>query len=198
MSPLIAYHYNTAYTGYPSLENDHHRKIRTAEPYLYALTHEGPVFSSMLFLGMYKDRLARAESENGWFKYAKDATEALFEHIRRQEFAGCSISRLHCCYYVIPLEEALRLGLDDWGNDPALKILEEEIDDHVVRYEQAFYNQAYELFAHYRSEEDIRKAADLTRRYFAGEISDHPVPELLVDGANHVLRVFSIGELQLA
>lgn len=199
MNPLIAYHYNTTYSGYTSLENDHHRKIRTAEPYIYALAHDGPVFSAMLLMGMYKDRLARAERENGWFEYAKDATEALFEHIRRQEFADSSISRLHCCYFVSSLEEALRLGLDDWENDPELKILVVEIDErHVMRYDQAFYNQAYELFVHYRSEEDICKAADLARRYFAGEMSDHPLPELLADGENHIRRVFCAGELQQA
>lgn len=197
MSPLIAYHYNTTYTGYTSLENDHCRKLRTAEPYIYALEHDGSVFSAMLLLGMYKDRLARAESENGWFEYAKDATEALFEHIRRREFTNRSISRLHCCYYVASLEEALRLGLDDWGNDSALKILEVEIDDrHVMRYDQAFYNQAYELFVHYRSEEDIRKASGLARRYFAGEMSAQPLPELLADGENRIRRVFSAVELQ--
>ena len=54
MSPLIAYHYNTTYTGYTSLENDHCRKLRTAEPYIYALEHDDSVFSAMLLLGMYK------------------------------------------------------------------------------------------------------------------------------------------------
>lgn len=186
---MIAYHYTVVYTGFASLEADYQRKSRTVEPYIRALAHGDEVFAAMLLMGMYKDRVLRSEREDGWFEYAKDATEAVFEVVRRREFPQ-AISRLHCTYYVDTLEGARRLGISDWGEDPALRILEVELDAaRTVRLDQTFYNNAYDRMTDYRSYEDLYAAMAQAREYFSGAMSDTPLPELLSDGENRIISV---------
>lgn len=187
---MIAYHYSVTYGGDTSLKNDYHGKAATAEPYRIALENGKSVFSAMLLMGMYRDRLARAETPGGWFEYAKDATEAIFEFVRRREFAADSISRLNCVYYVGTLADAQRIGAEDWGEDGTFQVLEVELDEGRVRtYDQAHYDAAYERMVHFGGEADIDAALDAARRYFAGAHSEKPVMEILSDGENRVVRV---------
>lgn len=186
---MLAYHYSVTYEGDASLKNDYHNKYATAEPFIFALEEGRGVFSSMLLWGIYKDRLLKSEKK-GWFEYAKDATEAVFEFVRRREFPDHSVSRLNCVYAVDSLEEARKYAEEDWGDEPALKILELELDEEkTVRYDRALYDKAYEGLTQFRGGNDLDAAMEYARRYFSKDRSETPVYELLSDGENRVIRV---------
>ncbi len=189
---MIAYHYSITYQGDPSLQNDYHKRYRLAEPYVRALQNGSSVFSAMLLLAMYHNRYLQSE-KTGWFEYAKDATEAVFEYVRKTEFPE-RVSRVNCVYAAEKLEEVRRQAKEDWGTDPEnyekLRILELELDpERTVIYDQSFFNQAYDRMQDYHGEQDLQKVMDLARSYFSGERSNDAVLEVLSDGENKVLRV---------
>ncbi len=192
---MIAYHYSVTYRGDPSLTNDYRRNFLRAEPYIRALETGEEIFSAMVFFGMYQDRCMRAE-KTGWFEYAKDAVEAVFEYVRKREFPG-QISRVGCIYGVETLEEARRLAMEDWGNDldteecKNLQILELQLDSsRTAVLDQSFYNQAYECMLDYHG--DLQKIEALARDYFGEKKSSEFLPELLSDGNNTVLRTIPV------
>ncbi len=189
---MIAYHYSITYQGDPSLQNDYHKRSLLAEPYIRALENGSSVFSAMLLMAMYHNRYLRSEKRE-WFEYAKDATEAAFEYIRKTEFPG-KISRINCIYAAEKLEEIRRQAKEDWGTDPEnyekLQILELELDpQRTVMYDQCFFNQAYDCMQDYHGEQDLQKVMDLARSYYREERSGSFIAELLSDGENKILRV---------
>lgn len=191
---MIAYHYSVTYQGDKSLKNDFKHNYQRSEPYIRALENGNTVFTAMLLLSMYKDRVMRAEHE-GKYEYAKDAVEAVFEYVRKSEFPT-QISRLRCIYGVETLESAQHLAKEDWGCEPEeyekLQILELELDpSRTVILDQTFYNQAYDCMVDYHGESDLHRMMDLARDYFSGKRSCEFIPELLSDGKNAVLRTMN-------
>ncbi len=191
---MIAYHYSVTYSGDTSLQNDFRKNYLRSEPYIRALENGNSIFTAMLLLSMYKDRVLKSEKE-GKYEYAKDATEAVFEYIRKTEFPN-EVSRVGCIYGTETLENAQQLAKQDWGGAPdeyeKLQILELRLDpSRTVVFDQNFYNQAYDCMVDYHGETDLHRIMELARDYFSGKRSCKFIAELLSDGKNTVLRTIS-------
>lgn len=185
---MVLYHYSVTYKGDPQLTNDYNKRRLTAEPMISAL-RKGVDWFEVLLLG--EQYHARLMAEKGkFYNYVKDAAEALFEFIREREFPDSSVSRLGCVYYFPDLSSAVKAAYEDWIDcgdltKDEVKILEVQVSDGgIYEYDQEFYNRAYELMKEHR----IAEAAECARKYFSGEKTDSPIPEILSGGENTVIR----------
>ena len=189
---MILFHYSVdSYTDSPSLTNDFAGHYKYAEPFLAALERGRAVFDAVFCSAMYFSRelvdLGLRRNEN----YRKDAVEGVFEYVRRTEFGGVPVSRLHCVYYCASMEEARKYAYDDALADGGftreqVKLLTVETDgERAYAYDQQFYNAAKEA----ADRNDIDAVFGLARKYFALERTEAPLIEILADGENRVLRV---------
>lgn len=188
------YHYSVdSYCGDSSLINDFANHFQFAEPFLLALNEGMDVFKACYFSCMYLSRemqdLKLRKREN----FRKDAVEAIFEFVRRKEFADDSCSRLCCVYYCDSKEEAISYAMEDCINcgdftKEQVKLLEVEVDEkHVYRYDQMLYNKACK----YMKENQFSEVFAMARKYFAKERSNEPIIEILCDGENKVIKVLN-------
>ena len=189
---MILYHYSVdSYQGGDALLNDFKGQYRFAQPFLLALERDEDCFWSVFFSAMAVSRELRELGLRKRENYGKDATEGVFEFVRRREFAGRSASRVGCVYYCQTKEEAvayLKADCLDSGEfrPDQVKLLEVAVEDSgVYRYDQAFFNRAEEAL---ESGGDLSGPLALARAYFAGERSDDPLVEILSAGENRVLR----------
>lgn len=189
---MILFHYSVdSYTDSPSLTNDFAGHYKYAEPFLLALERGRAVFDAVFYSAMYASRdlvdLGLRKNEN----YRKDAVEGIFEYVRRTEFGGVPVSRLHCVYYCETMEEARKYAWDDALRDGGftkeqVKLLTVETEEsRAYAYDQQFYNAAKEAI----DQNDIDAVFALARKYFALERTESPLIEILADGENHVLNV---------
>lgn len=180
---MKVYHMSQTLQPQDMLTPGHQHLLGHAMPFLQALEHSQDCFYAMLFQGKYLYSVFLRSSFNmEWVNYAKWATEAVFEYVRRREFAHC-ISRLQCSYFYPSLDETHRLFLYDWGNDP-----EEAVQVHVYAFEledsdpqffdMCLFDQAYDAI---RERQDVDAALENARRYFSGIHTDEPVLEILSD-----------------
>ena len=189
---MILFHYSVdSYTDSPSLTNDFAGHYKYAEPFLLALERGRAVFDAVFYSAMYASRdlvdLGLRKNEN----YRKDAVEGIFEYVRRTEFGGVPVSRLHCVYYCETMEEARKYAYDDALRDGGftkeqVKLLTVETEEsRAYAYDQQFYNAAKEAI----DQNDIDAVFALARKYFALERTESPLIEILADGENRVLNV---------
>ena len=189
---MILFHYSVdSYTDSPSLTNDFAGHYKYAEPFLLALERGRQVFDAVFYSAMYASRdlvdLGLRKNEN----YRKDAVEGIFEYVRRTEFAGVPVSRLHCVYYCASLEEARKYAYDDALRDGGftkeqVKLLTVETpEERAYAYDQQFYNAAKEEI----DKNNVDAVFALARKYFALERTESPLIEILSDGDNRVLNV---------
>lgn len=193
---MVLYHYSVdSYQSGPALINDYKKQFRFAEPFLSALEKGESCFWCVFFSAMFYSRELCALGLRKHENYIKDAVEGIFEHIRRTEFPGRSVSRISCVYYCESKEEALRYLKDDCIDNgdfttERVKLLKVEVDGKTVfRYDQTFFNEACDVM---ENERDLQKAASLAKRYFASEQSGEPLPEILADGENRILSEIPI------
>lgn len=185
---MIAYHYSVDYTDAPSLLPDFKKKSRRVIPMLRALEKGRDWFEIFLLHEQYL--AVQAEEDGGFRNYVKDAVEAVFEYIRKTEFAENSISRINCVYLCRNFDSTVHALYDDWINcgdctKEDVKLLEVQVDDNCCQeYDQVFYDQAYELMQTH----SIDEAMECARRYFSHQLSQTPMLELLSDGENQILR----------
>lgn len=189
---MILFHYSVdSYTDSPSLTNDFAGHYKYAEPFLLALERGRAVFDAVFYSAMYASRdlvdLGLRKNEN----YRKDAVEGIFEYVRRTEFGGVPVSRLHCVYYCASMEEARKYAWDDALKDGGftkeqVKLLTVETEEsRAYAYDQQFYNAAKEAI----DKNDIDAVFARARKYFALERTESPLIEILADGENRVLNV---------
>lgn len=189
---MILFHYSVdSYTDAPSLTNDFAGHYKYAEPFLLALERGRAVFDAVFYSAMYASRdlvdLGLRKNEN----YRKDAVEGIFEYVRRTEFGGVPVSRLHCVYYCASMEEARKYAWDDALKDGGftkeqVKLLTVETEEsRAYAYDQQFYNAAKEAI----DKNDIDAVFARARKYFALERTESPLIEILADGENRVLNV---------
>lgn len=195
---MILYHYSVdSYQSGPHLINDFRKQFRFAEPYLLALEKSQDCFWSVFFASMALSRELCALKLRKYENYVKDAVEGIFEFVRRQEFPGRSVSRIGCVYYCSSQEEALAYLQDDClaSGDFApeqVKLLEVQVaDESVFQYDQAFFNRATDIM---ETSRDLDAVFSLARAYFSLERSQEPLPEILSDGQNEILREIQIKE----
>lgn len=189
---MILFHYSVdSYTDSPSLTNDFAGHYKYAEPFLLALERGRAVFDAVFYSAMYASRdlvdLGLRKNEN----YRKDAVEGIFEYVRRTEFGGVPVSRLHCVYCCETMEEARRYAFDDALRDGGftkeqVKLLTVETEEsRAYAYDQQFYNAAKEEI----DKNNVDAVFALARKYFALERTEAPLIEILSDGDNRVLKV---------
>lgn len=189
---MILFHYSVdSYTDSPSLTNDFAGHYKYAEPFLLALERGRPVFDAVFYSAMYASRdlvdLGLRKNEN----YRKDAVEGIFEYVRRTEFGGVPVSRLHCVYYCASKDEARKYAWDDalkggGFTKEQVKLLTVETEEsRAYAYDQEFYNTAMKAV----EKNDIDAVFALARKYFALERTESPLIEILADGENRVLNV---------
>ncbi len=189
---MILFHYSVdSYTDSPSLTNDFAGHYKYAEPFLLALERGRQVFDAVFYSAMYASRdlvdLGLRKNEN----YRKDAVEGIFEYVRRTEFGGVPVSRLHCVYYCASLEEARKYAWDDalkgggFTKEQVKLLTVETPEERTYAYDQEFYNAAMKAV----EKNDIDAVFALARKYFALERTENPLIEILADGENRVLNV---------
>ena len=189
---MILYHYSVdCFREGASLSGDYKNQFRFVQPFLLALERSRDCFWSVYFSSMSLSRelcdLGLRKHEN----YVKDAVEGVFEHVRRTEFSGRSVSRVGCVYYCEDAASAVALLKEDCLADgdytpEQVKLLEVEVEEErVFRYDQSLFNDAMEAMENRR---DLDRAFALARDYFSLRRSAAPVIELLSDGANRILR----------
>ena len=189
---MILFHYSVdSYTDSPSLTNDFAGHYKYAEPFLLALERGRQVFDAVFYSAMYASRdlvdLGLRKNEN----YRKDAVEGIFEYVRRTEFGGVPVSRLHCVYYCASLEEVRKYAWDDalkgggFTKEQVKLLTVETPEERTYAYDQEFYNAAMKAV----EKNDIDAVFALARKYFALERTENPLIEILADGENRVLNV---------
>jgi hypothetical protein len=113
---MIVYHYSQTIKKGDRLEPGHLDFMDLCEPFMQALSHGRDCFFSMLLNGKYMFAVLNRSNLRYWADYAKWATEALFEYVRKNEYPQC-VSRLHCNYFCTDLNECIRMYTEDWGEE---------------------------------------------------------------------------------
>lgn len=196
---MILYHYSVdSYKSGDSLENDFKKLYRFAEPFFLALEKGEECFWSTYFSVMSYSRELCALGLRKHENYIKDATEGIFEYIRKTEFSDNSVSRVGCVYYCETVEEAIDYLKEDCINsgdftEEQVKLLEVEVaDTSVYRYDQSLFNQAEVIM---EAERDLEKVMELARKYFSIERTENALIEVLSAGENSILREISLREI---
>lgn len=178
---MKVYHMSQTLAPQDTLLPDHEHLLAYSEPFIQALEHSEDCFFALLLQGKYLYNVFRRSGLTAeWVNYAKWATEAIFEVVRRRSFSDC-ISRLQCSYFYTDLAEVQRLFVYDWGGDPEgaaqVHVYEMELADEAPScFDMALYDLAYEAI---EQRQDVAAAMDAAHRYFAGQRAQQPVPELL-------------------
>ena len=102
---MIVYHYSQTLKEGDRLEPGHVDYMDLCEPFIKALERSRDCFIGMLLSGKYMFAVLNRLDRRCWADYAKWATEGLFEFVRKTEFPQC-VSRLHCSYFCIGLDDA--------------------------------------------------------------------------------------------
>lgn len=186
---MTLYHYSVTYVKGEHLLSDYHGRYKDAEPFILALEKSKEIFYAAYFSALYLERQIKDLNLRRYENCQKDATEAIFEYVRRHEFED-EVSRLKCVYYCEELDEAVKCAMEDWidcgdKTKEEVKMLQVEVDEERVRrYDQTFYNEAYEAV----EQNDFEKAICLAKKYFAKLRTDSPIIEVLSDGNNRVVQ----------
>ena len=181
---MIVYHYSQTIKKGDRLEPGHLNFMDLCEPFMQALSHGRDCFFSMLLNGKYMFAVLNRSNLRYWADYAKWATEALFEYVRKNEYSQC-VSRLHCNYFCTDLNECIRMYTEDWGEEDKeekekVHLFEVEVPgDSLEMRDISIYDAAYEVI---HDRQDVDVALAYARRYFAGEHGDEPNWEYLSAG----------------
>lgn len=188
---MLLYHYSVdSYQGGKILINDYAKHYLFAEPFLLALEKGRDVFDATFYSTMYLSRELCSLKLRKLENYQKDAVEGIFEFVRRQHYLASSVSRLQCVYYCKTLSEAVQYAMDDCiasgdYQKEQVKILEVEVEDaRVYTYDQTYFNRAMDAI----NNSAVDEVFSLAISYFAKEMTEHPLPEIISDGKNEILR----------
>lgn len=194
---MIVYHYSQTLKEGDRLEPGHLDFFDLCEPFMQALSHGRDCFFSMLLNGKYMFAVLNRSNLRCWADYAKWATEALFEFVRKNEFPHC-VSRLCCNYFCIDLNDCIRMFIEDWGEEDGeekekVHLFEVEVpEDSLEKRDISVFDAAYDAI---HDKQDADAALEYARRYFAGEHSEKPDWEYLsaadstaVKDISHFLR----------
>lgn len=183
------YHYSVTYKSGESLVNDYNHRYQDAEPFILALQNGNDTFLSTYFSALYLERQIKELNLRHFENCQKDATEAIFEFVRRISYAD-EISRLKCVYYCEELDMAIQCAMEDWINcgdktKEEVKLLSVEVDEKRIRkYDQTFFNHAYSAV----ERNDFEAAFANAKMYFSGAFTEQPIIEVLSDGGNRILE----------
>jgi hypothetical protein len=159
---------------------DENKYLSRVDPFIRALERSEDCFYSMILQGKYLYSVFRHSGLNEEeADYAKWAAEAVFEYVRRREFPN-SVSRLGCNVYYDAPEDARQIfrSLGE-GSEKAVQmyLYEVELDEkRPTYYDRSIFRMAYEILG---ENQDLNKAIQTARRYFAGKRTSTPLLELL-------------------
>ena len=150
------------------------------EPFIQALEQSQDCFYGMLLNGKYMYAVMCQSGLREWANYAKWATEAIFEYVRKNEYPQC-VSRLRCNYFCVDLSECIRMCNDDWGEaspeeQAEIHLYEIEISDKLEKRDITVFDDAYDAISKHQ---DIESALRHARRFFREEYNDQPIWEYL-------------------
>lgn len=178
---MEVYHMSRTLRMGDAMVPDFERCFEHTAPFIQALERSEDCFCAMVFQGKYMYSVfRRSRMSMEWVNYAKWATEAAFEFVRRREFPDC-VSRLCCNYFFAGVEEMKTMFRYDWGGDAEgarqVHLYRLELEEEHPRYfDMRIYDQAYDAM---EKTQDLDEVFRNARRYFAGECTADPVMELL-------------------
>lgn len=173
-------------------EADHEKHYALCDPFIRALEYSKDCFYGMVLNGKYLYEVLARSRMQGWANYAKWATEAAFEFVRKTEFPR-HISRLNSCFYYENIEDCQKLFRYDWGSATeeeraGVKLLEVELDDqNPARYDMLLYDEAFEQM---RKGQNVDFVLSRARDYFSGNQTEHPLWEIISASYGTVIREF--------
>ena len=178
---MIVYHYSQTLKEGDHLEPGHLDFMDLCEPFMQALSRDRDCFFSMLLNGKYMFAVLNRSNLRYWADYAKWATEALFEFVRKNEYPQC-VSRLRCNYFCTDLNDCIRMYQEDWGEEDEeerkkVHLFEIEVpEDCLEMRDISVFDAAYDAI---NDKQDIDAAFEYAQRYFAGEHGEEPYWEYL-------------------
>ena len=177
---MTVYHYSATLKEGDRMIPGYQNHNSLCEPFIRALEHSRDCFYGMLLNGKYMYAVMCRSGLREWADYAKWATEAVFEYIRKNEYPQC-VSRLRCNYFCVDLSECIKLYNDDWGEaspeeQAEIHLYEIEISGKLEKRDITVFDEAYDAIS---KNQDIESAIRHARRYFGDEYNDQPVWEYL-------------------
>jgi hypothetical protein len=183
------YHIGVSLKEGMTLVNNYNKIDTLVEPFLMALEKGDAAFEMLLIEARYIRAVMRKNRLREWSNYAKWATEAIFEHIRRQESPDC-YSRIGSLFYYDNLESCKKLYKEDYVEpgdaDENVGMYEIEVDDSAPqRFDMRIYDDALDSI---EERHDTQFARECARRYFRGSHHEMRLDEILSDKAATVVR----------
>lgn len=186
------YHYSveTFQNGDDELIGDYKQQYKVYEPYILCLQKNRDLFNVMLYMARYHQVCAEDKGYRMFSYWVKDATEAVFEYVRKMEFEGVSASRITGVYYCESVEQAKKYLTEDCINSAGFKkedisLFEVELDNDVIfAYDQSFFNEAYEYIEQF----NVDDAFQCARCYYRGDRKEKPLIEIISEGKNKIVR----------
>lgn len=164
------------------LSPDYKEQMELTQPFVQALERSEDCFYAMLLNAKYlRAVLKKFGLMDMQTNYTKWATEGIFEYVRKTEFPHCCC-RLTGNYFFDDLENCRELFEVDWGNASPeerskIKLYEVELEDSAPeKYDMRLFDEAFDAMWEH---EDIQTAFQCARRYFNGDLSGNPMPEIL-------------------
>jgi len=175
------------------LTNNYNKTDTLVEPFLMALEKEDPAFEMLLIEARYIRAVMRKNRMREWSNYAKWSTEAIFEHIRRQEFPD-RYSRIGSIFYYDSLESCKKLYQKDYVEpgdaDETVGMFEIEVDDNAPqRFDMHIYDEALDSI---EESHNIQFARECARKYFEGSIHENRLEEILSNKKAKVVKKLNL------
>lgn len=175
---MIVYHYSQTLKEGDRLVPGYLNFMDLCEPFMQALSRNRDCFFSMLLNGKYMFAVLDRSNLRYWADYAKWATEALFEFVRKNEYPQC-VSRLRCNYFCADLNDSIRMYQEAWGEEDRRNVHLFEIEvpeDCLEMRDISVFDAAYDAI---NDKQDIEAAFAYAQGYFAGEHGEEPNWEYL-------------------
>ena len=187
------YHIGVSLEAGMTLINNYNKIDTLVEPFLMALGKGDPTFEALLIEARYIRAVMRKNRMREWSNYAKWATEAIFEDVRRREFSG-RYSRIGSVFYYDTLESCRKLYQEDYVEpgdaDETVGMFEIEVDDSAPqRFDMRIYDDALNTIEECHN---IQFARECAREYFNGSHSEKRLEEILSDKKATVVRKISL------
>jgi len=160
------------------------------QPFVQAMEKSADCFYGMVLNGKYLFAVMNKSNLRMWANYAKWATEAVFEYIRKTEFPHCC-SRISSNYFYDNLPDCKKLYAYDWAEESEeerqkVHLFEIDLtDDAPQRRDMNIFDAAYDAMD---DRQDVTAVIACARRYFNGEHTENPVWEILSDKQAKAVR----------
>jgi len=187
---MLVYHISQTLSPGKILQPDFDGKSEFCQPFIQALTRSEDCFYGMLLNGKYLYAILNKVNMREWSNYAKWATEAVFEFIRKTDFPDC-YSRLNSNFFYDNLDDCQNLYASAWSDESEadrqkVRLFEIELDDPAPqKRDMMLYDEAFDAIA---DTQDTPHAIACARAYFSGKHTATPVWEIISNRPAKVSR----------